>query len=346
MNNYKYKLCICYATYNRGDVFFHDISTLLVNNNDQRFCINIQDNKSTDGSYEKWEAIKDERLTIRQNKGNIGAIPNSMASLSHHPDAEYVMYCIDKDYVNPKYLSQFLDYLDKKEPFFGYIDIYNKDKGEPEIYTKGREAILKTSYLSRHPSGFFWKSELLENEFSEPYFKQLNPMFDFWFDLMTAHFAVKYDGVYLKIPVFIQNQYREEYKDGGAKSLTYNVDNLYFGMPKRLETYGVYLKDLFDLNLSITDKRYLAFKQTIRTISLLTFEYRSVYNNEVTCNHYGIKKRKVSYRELMHNTYKVLDAYSRIMKDKEPAIFVGAKSFFLYNAFALRLLHLIILRRI
>lgn len=345
MKKYRYKLCICYATYNRGEIFFQDISNLL-SNRDQRFCINIQDNCSTDGSFEKWREIKDERLKIRRNESNIGAIPNSKASLSHHPEADYVMYCIDKDYINPDYISVFLDYLEENDPCYGYIDIYNRSKGKTEIYTKGCEAILNTSYLSRHPSGFFWKTELFENELSQLYFQQINPTFDFWFDIITAHFAVKYDGVYVKIPVFIQNQYREEYKDGGAKSLTYNVDNLYFGMPKRLEAYGVYLKDLFDLNLSITDKRYLAFKQTIRTISLLTSEYRSIFNNEVTCNHYGIKKRKVSYRELMHNTYKVLDAYSRIMKDKEPAIFVGAKSFFLYNAFALRLLHLIILRRI
>lgn len=345
MKKYRYKLCICYATYNRGEIFFQDISNLLLNR-DQRFCINIQDNCSTDGSFEKWKEIKDERLIIRRNEKNIGAIPNSKASLSHHPEAEYVMYCIDKDYINPDYISQFLDYLEENDPRFGYIDIYNRDKGFSELYTKGREAILKTSYLSRHPSGFFWKTELLANEFSQYYFKMLDPSFDFWFDLLTAHFASKYDGEYVKIPVFIQNQYREEYKDGGGKSLTYSADNLYFGILKRLEAYGIFINDLFGLDLSITDKRYLAFKQTIRTISLLTFEYRSVYNNEVTCNHYGIKRRKVSYKELMHNTYMVLNAYSSIMKDKEPAIIIGAKSFFLYNAFALRLLQLIILRRI
>ena len=346
MKNYKYKLCICYATYNRGDVFFHDISTLLVNNKDQRFCINIQDNCSTDGSFEKWDDIKDDRLTVRRNEKNIGAIPNSRASLSNHPGVEYVMYCIDKDYVNPIYLSQFLDYLDEKEPAFGYIDLYNKVNGEAELYKKGCEAILNTSYLSRHPSGFFWKTELLENEFSQQYFKQTNPTFDFWFDLMTAHFAVKYDGVIVKIPVFIQNQYREEYKDGGEKSLTYNTDNIYFGVPKRLETYSLYIDDLFSLDLTTKDRKFIAYKQTIRTIGLLTFEFRSILNNDTICGHYWLQKRKVGFLELMQNVRQVLNAYSRAMKGREPKISIAAKSFFLYYAFAFRLISLIIMKRI
>lgn len=340
-----YKLCICYATYNRGCVFFQDISTLLLNK-DPRFCINIQDNKSTDGSFEKWSEIQDERLTIRRNAENIGAIPNSIASLSAHPDAEYVMYCIDKDYINPAYISQFLDYLEKEEPYFGYIDIYNKEKGSTEHYTKGREAILKTSYLSRHPSGFFWKTELLEEEFSQQYFKLMDSSFDFWFDLMTAHFAVKYDGEFVKIPLFIQNQYREEYKDGGARSLTYSIDNLYFGIPKRLETYRIYIDDLFSLNLSVEDKRYIAYKQTVRTIGMLTGQYRSALNNSATCNHYGINKRKVGYGELMRNVYKGLKAYKKVMKGRESKISLGVKSFFLYNAFAVRIIQLILMRNI
>lgn len=345
MREYKHTLCICYATYNRGDVFFQDISSLLLNK-DQRFCINIQDNKSTDGSYERWNEINDDRLTIRRNADNIGAIPNSRASLSNHTESEYVMYCIDKDYVNPEYISRFIDYLEEDNPSFGYIDIYNRDKGDAELYAKGREALLYTSYLSRHPSGFFWKTKLLENEFSQHYFQLVDPFFDFWFDLMNAHFAVKYDGVYVKIPVFIQNQYREEYKDGGSKSLTYNIDNLYFGVQKRIETYCVYINDLFSLDLSIKDKKDIAFKQTIRMIGMLTTQFRSALDNDVTCSHYGIKKRKVHYVELMQNVFRGLSAYSKVMKGRESAMIILVKSFFLYNAYALRLFQLISMRRI
>ena len=115
MSSKKYTLTICFPTYNRAAKLLPNIKKYLVYDED-RVSFTIQDNCSTDGSYEQFLSIHNERLTVRQNLSNIGALPNAKCALANNPNSEYVMFSIDKDMFDMPYLSKFIDYLEKEKP--------------------------------------------------------------------------------------------------------------------------------------------------------------------------------------------------------------------------------------
>ncbi len=127
----KYTLNISFSTYCRGEQFLKDIQALLTSK-DIRFRITVQDNHSEDGSFEALQSIEDERFVVRQNDKNLTSHPNHKKSLLNNPDAEYILFSIDKDFVNPEYISQFVDYLEKEKPYYGYLNLYNA-KGQEDI---------------------------------------------------------------------------------------------------------------------------------------------------------------------------------------------------------------------
>lgn len=76
-------------------------------------------------------------------------------ALSNNPDAEYLLFVIDKDFIDIHRLQDFIDYLQKKKPTFGYLDLYALCTEGVENFSAGREAMTKLGYLGKHPSGYF-----------------------------------------------------------------------------------------------------------------------------------------------------------------------------------------------
>lgn len=295
-----FTLCICYPTYNRGRIFINDIKELL-SNTDARFCIKIQDNNSDDGSFEELSSINDSRLFIEQNPQNIGGISNTNRVFYNCPDAEYILFCLDKDKVDKRFLSDFIDFLKANNPHSGLINLYpSSEKRLFDIKKAGVESIENTAYLSRHPSGSFWNKKELES-YIDKIDSNITSTFPFWIDVLQANFALNHDSYIVYIPVIIHAPFRKDYMAARPKTLTYSENNIYFSLKKRVEAYIYYMKDLEVRQIIQSDKERLTYKMLLRVLSLVTIGAIRAYGDEGNCWHYNVAPRKITIKECLDN---------------------------------------------
>lgn len=315
----KYTLCICYPTYNRSYVLEPKIREYFSICPDSRYCIRVQDNCSTDGSYERLQTIDDPRLLLGQNKENLGLIDNSQAVLYGNEEASYVLFSIDKDLIDPNYLSSFIDYLENERPHGGFIELYNPQNRPPRILKEGVEAIQYTGYLSKHPTGFFWRSDWLTSEMNKPFFKELPPKFDFWFDVMMAHCAVDHAISIVDIPLIMHGNRRK--KDIKTHDLLkhnktyYSNNNLYFLPHKRKEQFETYINDLLLLNIPNEDKRKIALRLLIRNLNSVTIELRNIYHHSWNVFHYNLEWQDYPWNKQLKNMWNEILLYNKLIAD-------------------------------
>lgn len=313
--NKKYTLCICIPTYNRSNILVPALSKYL-SLKDQRFCITLQDNCSTDGSFERLSQILDNRIKLRQNFMNVGGISNSKAAVSQICDSEYIMFSIDKDELDIDYLPKFINFLEKERPTFGFVDLYGERTHGFEIYNHGSEAVLHTSYLSKHPTGFFWRKDLLEEEMGKSYFKSQPEDFDFGFELVCAHLAISHPAYIVHIPCIRHGKKLSTNIKAilsTSKTIIYNNSNYYFGVSKRIETFVIYLSDLLNLQLSSKEKERLSLLLLDRTMQLVSTSLRQILHNNWESYHYNFEWRIMPLYEMISNINNVMAEYKRIM---------------------------------
>ena len=299
-------LTICIPTFNRKDVLLSEVQDYL-SVTDSRFRVVVQDNCSSDGTQEDLEVIKDERLVYRRNLSNFGSIVNWIKSLSGN-SSEYLLFTLDKDLVDINKLPAFIDYLEREKPNFGYVDLSNDKPFQVLNIPKGLEAIKQTAYLSKHPSGYFWKRNLFEDEICQSYFKDINPKFDFPFEVINAHLSVKYDATIVIMPLIINANMRKL----TGKTLTYNESNIFYSCSKRLEAFQLYLSDFLTLGLPLREKKIFAAVLLKRTFSQVTVELKRLLRHKSLCEHYNLTPRVVSTKEMFQNMEQTLKLFKQI----------------------------------
>ena len=318
----KYLLAICIPTFNRSTLK-SNIETYLTCK-DQRFYVRVQDNCSTNDIYEELKEIKDSRFVLKRNIENIGLMPNSRLVLSDCDDAEYILFCIDKDLVNVEQLPAFLDYLEQKRPAFGYVDLYNFMLDRVDVYPAGRLGLFRMGYLGKHPSGYFWNENLFAAELSKPYFKQIPLNFDFWFDIVCAHLSLLYDSVVLYIPLVLHGEKNPKFIPN--KTISYNETNLYFSCPKRIETFIINLNDLNQLDVLNKLRNDEALRLFKRTMTGVTKTLRQIYHSNSMCYHYNLKWHTVSWLQMFKNSISVVRVYNKNMQKHESVLSLLIKS--------------------
>lgn len=312
---YKTSLCICYPTFNRGQLFVNDICELL-ENKDSRFCISIVDNCSSDGSYESLKQIQDNRLHIRRNDENIGGIANTSKAVRNSEDADYILFCLDKDKINNQYLSSFIDFLEKVKPHSGYVELYpNKEKRESIFYRAGFEATKYTSFLSKHPSGFFWKREDVE-VYIKNISSKIRNTFPFWMDILQGYFAYNHDSYILYIPLITHAPYRKDYMENRPRTLTYNKDNIYFSLKQRINAFENYLDAMEDICPNRKERVQYEYNILINLFSHVSIGLIKAYSDKGNCWHYNVEPRNVGDGEIIDNIINSLMNY--LSKSKLP----------------------------
>ena len=291
-------LNICIPTYNRINALSILVSDIL-KSDDDRFIITIQDNASNDNTSSYFNDIDDSRVVYRCNTSNFGAIENYRLSLVNS-DTEYVLFVIDKDHINVEYLSKFIDFLSDKKPNFGGVRLnLIEDKSDFIHYEKGIESIQKFAYNSMHPTGFFYRSQLITNEWNGQYMKDLPNGFPFPFELINGHLGALYSSYEVIMPLLRQEDEETTQK---SPTLTYNkADNLFFGATKRIEAFEVYIKDSLALPISQNEKKHINERLFCITLSQITISLSKAFNNETTIKHYKLMKRNVSLSEMFNN---------------------------------------------
>lgn len=115
-------LSILIPTYNRLSQLKRAVDSVLSQNYNNEFCgkveLIVQDNCSTDGSFEYLQSIKNPLLKAYQNPQNLHLYGNMVAPLKN-ANGKFVMYLTDDDYLMPRSLHKILAIL--QEDNYDYI---------------------------------------------------------------------------------------------------------------------------------------------------------------------------------------------------------------------------------
>jgi len=172
------------------------------------------------------------------------------------------------------------------------------------VYKKGFNSVLNMAYLSKHPSGNFYKTAV---------FKQLkiieninsNPLeFAFITELINAEASFFGKSIIINFPVISPSFINSKEDFELSKSHTYvEKENLYFMPSQRIVEFSTYMINVSMLNLSSKEKRILFNKIYLRGLVSSTYEYRKNLMDSQFCSHYRIGTCKVSLFELLKNDF-------------------------------------------
>ena len=295
---------ICIPTYNRKNVLIDELMQYL-SIKDDRYYIKIHDNCSNDGTIEALKEINDERLLLHFNEHNIGSVPNWMDSLCNCP-SEYVLFVLDKDLVNIKELPSFLNYLETSKPSFGYINLDISKSGNDIITEPGYNNVKVMCYLDKHPSGYYYNTDVFNEAYNHPLFQKIDKMFIFPFEVLNGVISLKYPSTIIFKPLIINAAIREK-KD--TRTLSFNESNIWFGEPKRFLEFSYYLDNVLNLDLCKKDKSRLSLLVLKHAVGHVTFSLKNMLRNEEACYHYYVNCRKVTIGEMLANACKFIRYY-------------------------------------
>ncbi|PTS96259.1 hypothetical protein DBR11_19550, partial [Pedobacter sp. HMWF019] len=210
----------------------------------------VLDNLSTDNTKDLLDNIKDNRFSLIQNDENIGGILNPLKCIGL-ASGNFALLCLDKDYLDYREIGKLIENINlDSEVVFGHCELNIKKGGQGIIYGQGYDSIINMAYLSRHPSGMFYKtSEYVNLEIVKRIFVEKR-MFPFYPDLINAEMAMIGKSQLIKQPLIYT-----ESKDEASRSpsFTYDVSNAYFLPSKRIIEFDTYIESVHKLSLPSYD---------------------------------------------------------------------------------------------
>ncbi len=252
---------------------------------DKRLVI-INRNIAVDGRINLWDSIK-------------------------YGHGKYVMFCLDKDYIQGEEIVTFIQTLKENPELKGGYCAINKKKGKRKIRILHKKS-LRHMYLGRHPSGEFFLRDIVNEvyryiNYEDP--KSSYYLYPFVNDLLLATAISKGSIMIYNIP-FIYTSIKIS-NVSKSKSLTYspNNKNLYFTPDARIRQMQVNIEHLMLLKLNDNE-----FKQAVKwicynTMDLCTYEYMKIMGREDLCEHYYVQARKITYKEMKNDLAKMLFAF-------------------------------------
>lgn len=312
-----------------------DTIDYLLQSKDSRFDIIVLDNCSNDNSYDFLKTKKSDRVIVRQNDKNIGATLNYIASLQLS-NAKYCMTLLDKDTLDIEVLSEFIDFLDKEDNLFGYCELnYDKNLDHQYIrYKAGIESLSKMAYLSKHPTGYFYNTRILQNVLEEDFFKEMDYSIPFPYEIINAHLSLKYDSCWVKLPLC----YPEARSANKTKSMSYNEENLFYAPRRRTMEYKSYLSDLVSLDIDNKELTKLFYKLYRSLLSSVSHAYMKNMKDPFLCEHYNVRERAVPFYEQVVETIKAASTSYFILNKRIgmiPNLYIISKGFIINLAYVI-----------
>lgn len=288
-------LSICIPSYNR----FHAVQTNLdsiLKAKSNHFEVVIVDNCSTEDIRQSLE-ISDARVRIIKRKTPVYG-PRNVGECLGYAQGKYALLCLDKDHVNGEYLDSFIQYLEEHPNVCGGYCLQDWGKPvnimEPCIYREN--TLEKFGYLSKHPSGDFYRMDCLAHLFRD----LSNPMFDdsFVFDLMLAECACRGDMLHFTMPLITVEALSESLKIKSF-SFTKTRKNLFFQPANRIAQFYKFCVHLDSLHCDRQVSSSVLNALYRRTVVQITLGYRSAMCDERTCIHYSIKPENISIFKML-----------------------------------------------
>jgi glycosyltransferase involved in cell wall biosynthesis len=292
--NLKPLISICIPTFNRCNKVYKLVNDILKYQGEEIEVL-VLDNYSTDETKNLLTKITDSRLSFIQSEVNTGGILNPIKSLTL-ASGKFAFLCLDKDYLDYLGIKKLIKHISADENIvFGYCAL-NIQKESPDIiYEKGYQSVINMAYLSRHPTGIFYKTdEYINLPIVKSIFVEKKP-FSFYPDLINAEMAMIGKSQLINVPAF----YTESTDEArNSPSFTYDVNNLYFSPAKRLNEFNTYLDSAQKLGLVNDELIKLIWKLYRRGLLVSTFGYKKMMSDDDVCAHHKISARKVSILEI------------------------------------------------
>lgn len=310
-------LSICIPTYNRANKTV-DLVKSILSNKDLDIEVVVLDNCSTDDTQLLLKEIKDERFIYKKNDLNIGSMPNLLKVLTYGT-GEFKMLCLDKDRIICKNLIDVISHIrDDNEVVFGQCKLNIEVKELDLVYDQGLSSIYNLAYTSEHPSGLFLKNSILSNSKIINKINNENKTFAFNTELLKAEMAIFGKSKRINIPL-IQTETLEVCEK--EISHTYKGSNIYFFPKNIIETFNIYVNNLYNLNLPYENKNIVLMKIFSSLLISSTFGFKNIMKNKSICMHHGVNPRNISMMELV----KIDFAFSKSFIKKDLPISILCK---------------------
>jgi glycosyltransferase involved in cell wall biosynthesis len=315
MNSKEIEVSFCIPTYNNFKSVLRLVNSILESDSLDIEVV-VLDNGSTDDTYNLLKKIDDPRLSIYTNIDNKGALFN-MINVLDKGQGNYLVYCTDHDHVSTEKIDKFKSFFkNNQDVSFGYCEYNSNAKVLFELFKKGNDALSSLGYITRHPTGYFFKNENLKSlniveKFSNYEFVDLFPL-----EFVFAELSLLGDGAIYHDSLFTP--------ETGERVITHksattngNSKSAFFSPECRLKLAINFEKHIQSLNISNSQKRKLIKKSFFRELYAATFNFKNVIANEKLCIHYRMQKRSIGKIELLKIGYSFYcDYVQRVIKTK------------------------------
>lgn len=295
-------LSICIPSYNRFEKLNETISNIMQAESDD-FEVVIIDNCSP-RDINEYISNEDKRLRIVKREQPVYGAKNVGDSVLFGK-GKYSLLLLDKDNIVGNDLDAFIETLRSNDVCGGYCEL-NSNNNVIEIESK--RSIENFGFLSKHPSGDFYKMDILKD-----YIKEKDDELEkdpFPFDIYLAYCASKGSMMHYDKPV-VCSRLNDPNAEDTTGTLTFKKElgNLYYFPKNRNDQFTVYTKCLSEFDISREKKLkvlYYIYKRSIKQVSI---EYRMVMKNPVVCRHYGHEPENITILKMLKNIMALRKVY-------------------------------------
>lgn len=269
----------------------------------------VLDNGSTDGTLKILGKIDDARLNIYSNGVNKGALFN-MINVLDKGRGKYLVYCTDHDFIDNTKIENFLDFfLNNSSVAFGYCEYDLKNELLFNIYKSGSEALSKLAYITRHPTGMFFKREFWKlrdcvNRFSDSEFVDLFPL-----EFVFAELSLLGDGAIYYDSIFMPETGKSRVRKHKSATTDGKLKTAFFSPHTRLKLAVNFERHLQSLDIPKRERNQVAIKSFFRELHTATIVYKQIMLNDAICEHYYMKRRVVGNMELVKTAFTFYNGY-------------------------------------
>jgi glycosyltransferase involved in cell wall biosynthesis len=288
-------LSICIPTYNRSAVLCALVQRVL-SCPAQDIEVVVLDNGSTDDTLARLANIQDSRLCVYSNGINRGALFNGL-NVMLKGCGRYTVLMLDKDSLDPTHLNAFKEFLLSNDPACGYSLYHGSVDQVPEVAPAGVPALQLVGYACHHPTGYFFRTELLHELDIARRFSNADYVGHFAIDFILAECSLRGPAAVYRAPAFAPESLASAAK---VKSFGTNAakEHAFFSPEGRLKMVVNFASHISGLPVPAWVKRKLILERFTLGMVSATLGYRRLLSNEEICSHYHIAPRHIGPLEM------------------------------------------------